>query len=215
MISMFIESWVEFKNLVIIKKKLPIQYTHDSKHYNIYGAEDGVYVWNTQISKTSSEGVDFETNYKSSSNQPPIIESQPFAAPTHRTKRDASEWVDCDANATTIIDYQLTEERYVSGGEIIYKDAKKGDYITAEVHDADYVIPEAYRAALCEDHPIVAKYIIKKQLKPCSGYDSFEINTYPLNARITAGLYLRVSYVASSESGTREVAVNYMLTKKL
>lgn len=144
------------------------------------------------------------------------IEPHPFAAPTFRTKRNAtSTWVDCLENATTHIDFLLTEERYVSGGEIIYKNAKKGDYVTASVYDKDSVIPAPYRAALCEAHPVVAEYISKKWVIPSDGFNSFEINTYPLNAKVTAGLYLRVSYVATSEAGTREAAINYHLTKKL
>lgn len=140
----------------------------------------------------------------------------PFAQPLYRTKRDATAmWAECIADDVTTVDFLLTAERYVSGGDIIFKDAKEGDYISAEVMDLDSVIPAPYRAALCEAHPSVAKYIIKMWLKPCTGYDSLEIDTYPLNAKISAGLYLRVSYHATDEAGTRKMAVGYHLTKKL
>jgi len=139
----------------------------------------------------------------------------PFAQPTYRTKRDAVGWITCPANATTDLDFQLTAERYVSGGQVIYKDVKEGDYVVAEVYDKDGVIPVPYRSAVCEAWPSVAKYIVKKYLKPCVGYDELTIDTYPLNAKITAGLYLRVSLVTTAEEGDRKMAINYHLTKKL
>lgn len=151
--------------------------------------------------------------------QPVVITSQPdpvpFAQPTYRTKRDASDWVECLENVVTDLDFLLTSERYVSGGDLIFKDAKEGDYITASVYDAGSVIPSPYRAALCEAWPIVATYIVKMYLMPVTGYSKFTIDTYPLNAKISAGLYLRVSYHATADAGTRKMVVNYHLTKKL
>lgn len=140
----------------------------------------------------------------------------PFAEPLYRTKRDGTDsWTTCPEDTNTVIDFIMGQERYLTGGEIIYFNAKKGDYISAEVNDPDGVIPEAYRAALCEDYPTVARYILKKWLLPSDGYEHFLIDTYPLNAKITAGLSLRITYHSSVETGNREAAINYHLTKKL
>lgn len=145
-----------------------------------------------------------------------VLSTPPFSVPDYRTKRSATDlWVNCLENTSTAIDYILPEELYVSGGEIIFYNSKKGDYITAEVNDVNGVIPVLYRAALCESHPTVATYIVKKWIVPSTGFGSFMIDTYPLNAKITAGLSLRVTYFASAEAGTREVSINYHLTKKL
>lgn len=151
-----------------------------------------------------------------------IQEQPPFAKPDYRTKMDAvTAWESFDetvAGGIKTIDFQITEERYATGGEIILKDAKEGDYISAEVYDKDGVIPEPYRASLCEAHPSVATYITKRWLKPCATgeYGSVMIDTFPLNAKISAGLYLRVTYhVNVSEAGTRKCTINYNLTKKL
>lgn len=159
---------------------------------------------------------------KSNSNEPKdvTITSQPdpiaFAQPTHRTKRNGdAAWTTASADSTTHSDYLITEERYVTGGGIILKNVKQGDYLKAEVRDIDGVIPEAYRSALCESHPTVAEYVIKRWLKPDDGYQEIIVDTYPLNAKISAGLYLRVSLVTSAEAGDREFVVNYHLTKKL
>lgn len=143
-----------------------------------------------------------------------VQEQPPFATPSYRTKRDKTPSIlEISASSSETIDFLITEERYVSGGGIVYTGAKIGDYLTAEVYDVDQVIPSPYRTALCENWPSVSKYIIGQWIPEGNGV--FEINTYPLNAKITAGLYLRVTYVASSETGTRKLGVNYHLTKKL
>ena len=144
-----------------------------------------------------------------------ITAQPPFAQPTYRTKRDGAAWIDCPAGTVTPLDFVLTEERYVSGGEVIFKGAQEGDYVMAEVFDLNSVIPSPYRAALCEAWPSVAKYIVKLYLKPTTDYGAFTIDTYPLNAKVSAGLSLRVSYGASAAAGTRRMTVNYHLTKAL
>ena len=142
-----------------------------------------------------------------------IIETPPFAAPLYRTKNDAtSSIVEVSANSNEDVDFQITSEIYTSGGRLLVENAEFGDYITAEIHDKDEVIPEAYREALCEDHPTVAAYITKQWVCPSGGC---EIDTRPLNAKITAGLYLRITYYAIDSGSTRNVAINYDLQKKL
>lgn len=207
----------------------PIDFIESDQYYFLYLSNGGFKI-ETSVKKNDPviEGSDqqhFESNYKtlpstnSSTNAPVEVRSQaPFAKPDFRTKKNAtSDWVSCPASADTPVDFKLLAKHYVSGGEIIFKNAKKGDWVCASVHDVDGVIPEPYRAALCENWPLVAKYIIKKWLVPTDvdGYGFLKINTYPLNAKITAGLYLRVKYHASSEAGTRECAVNYDLAVKL
>ena len=143
-----------------------------------------------------------------------LPEALPFAQPTYRTKRSAVASVSsCAINTSQAIDFQLTAERYVSGGKILVENAEFGDYVTASVYDLDSLIPSPYRAALCEAWPVVGEYIVKEFIDPLT--QSVEVNTYPLNAKLTAGLYLRVTYFAINAGSTRNIAVNYYLTKKL
>jgi len=150
-------------------------------------------------------------------------EPHPFAAPDYRTKNNATTSIEtCALNDTADIDFQLTTERYVSGGEITVKNPEFGDYMTACVYDGDEVIPEAYREALCEDWPCVAEYVEKEWIPmgnvATKGDDFFVSHTLdarPLQAKISAGLYLRITYHAVNSGGDREIAVNYNLTKKL
>ena len=141
--------------------------------------------------------------------QPP-----PFAKPDFRTKRDGAQtWITVTANDNQDSDYYLTAERYVSGGECLVVNAELGDWISAEVVDKDGVIPEIYRPIIAEDYPTINKYVIRANVMP--GDNKYVLDTYPLNAKITPGLYLRITYHASSEVGNRQFIANYYLTEKL
>lgn len=144
-----------------------------------------------------------------------IVKTTPFAEPTYRTCRDKTPDLETlEQGEIKTIDFQITAERYLNGGSIVYKNAQIGDWISAEVYDKDGVIPAPYRAALCEAWPMVAKYIIGQWVNPGEG--AIEVNTYPLNAKLSAGLYLRVTYYAAGAGLlSRSVGVNYFLTKKL
>lgn len=170
------------------------------------------------------EAIDYlKDNQPQSVNIISAPEPQPFALPAYRTKRNATASpVTIESNSTHTIDFLLTVERYVSGGCLIVENAEFGDYCTAEIIDIDGVIPAPYRAALCENYPTVATYIEKEFLKvstpgsvTAGSVTKHEIDTYPLNAKITPGLYLRITYTAVNSGLNRRAVVNYYLTKKL
>jgi len=147
--------------------------------------------------------------------------AQPFADPLYRTKHQVKTGITTIANnSSSTIDFVLSEELYASGGTVVIKNAKYGDWLSAEIRDTLGVIPEAYRSALCENWPTVATYIISQYLEV---YDSNSVwfkqgvDTRPLVARISAGLALRVTYNACDDASgdTRSVLVNYFLNKKL
>lgn len=146
-----------------------------------------------------------------------VQKTPPYAEPDYRTKLDAtSELVVVSPGGSNITDYRMVEERYISGGQLVIKGAVFGDWFSAEVRDIDGVIPASYRASLCENWPIVAKYITRRWVTVGDGEHSVvEVDTRPLNAKITANLYLRITYNAVSGGGDREIAMNYDLTKKL
>jgi len=141
----------------------------------------------------------------------------PFAVPTYRTKRNSTiELTVVPVGQSVDIDYYVTAERYAAGGTLLVENAVFGDYCIACVYDKDGVIPAPYRALMCENHPIVATYIEKEWVEvTINGISKHKIDTYPLNAKVTAGLYLRITYYAVNSGNDRRVAVNYYLTKKL
>ena len=146
-----------------------------------------------------------------------VPDPAPFAQPTYRTKRNATNSiVTVQSGESGDIDFLLTAERYTAGGTLLVDGAQFGDYAVACVYDKDGVIPAPYRAALCEDWPMVATYIEKEWIEVnVGGITRHKIDTTPLNAKITAGLYLRVIYHATNEGGDRKIGINYYLTKKL
>lgn len=145
--------------------------------------------------------------------------SAPFSEPTYRTKRDAiTAPITVAPNNTINIDYALTEERYVCGGQMLVQNVEFGDYFSAEVNDVNGVIPAPYRPVVCEAHPTVAKYINKEYVLIHDGTNKLgkcEIDTRPLAAKVTAGLYLRVTYTAINTGSDRQIVMNYGLAKKL
>jgi hypothetical protein len=134
-----------------------------------------------------------------------------------RTKNSATEIITIAPGTSANVDLILSEERYTHGGEIICENAEFGDYFYAEVCDSLSLIPEAYRAALCDNWPTVVRYIDKRlMVSQGQGKVSFsDINTEPRIAKITAGLSLRVHYVAVASGIDRKVCVNYNLIKKM
>jgi len=153
------------------------------------------------------ENVPIDTN---------VISQPPFAEPTYRTKRAAiASVVEVAAGATENLDFQLTADRYVTGGDVCVKNAVLGDHITACIYDKDSVIPEAYRAALCEAWPVVATYVEKAFLLIQGEHSTMTMDTYPLNAKVTAGLYMRITYHAVNSGETRQAITNYHFTKRL
>ena len=145
------------------------------------------------------------------------LDSNPFAIPSYRTKRNAtSDLVTVPVGESANIDFLVTMERYAAGGTLLAENAVFGDYCIASVYDKDGVIPAPYRALMCENYPNVATYIEKEWVEVSSNSISkHKIDTYPLNAKVTAGLYLRITYFAVNSGSDRRVAVNYYLTKKL
>lgn len=225
-------TWTKFKAFQL-KKQFNIQFDEDDSAYKVWGY-DGPEVHLCTLYKSSipdfitsitqmqndADKLDFETNFKTAANDKvntreisKLPDSQPFATPSFRTKRDAtSEIVEIAPGSSGSIDYTITEERYVHGGKLIVSGNEMGDRFEAEVIDLNGVIPAPYRAAMCENYPTVAKYIESEWMEKSGVH---EINTYPLNAKVTANLVLRVTYFTTSAGSNRQVGINYYLTKKL
>jgi len=222
--------WADFKSFITSRSLIP-SYIVANNMYMIR-AQDGWFGLSCDISMDGSaadDQADFEANFRSLANAKignpvtSVPDPAPFAQPLYRTKRNAaSDLVTIAPGGVGDINYQITQELYVSGGAIVVENAEIGDYIVAQVKDVDGVIPAPYRAALCEAWPVAAEYITKQYvmvgvpgtITPGS-ISNTEIDTYPLNAKISAGLYLYMGYHAVATGLTRRIGVNYHLTKKL
>lgn len=145
-----------------------------------------------------------------------LPDSAPFAAPSFRTKWDAApDIVVVQPNTPDFIDMVLSQEKYLYGGELIIENAELGDWISAEICDMGNVIPGPYQTLLAENWPTVAQYIVKRFIRPMTPTSTVAIDTRPLSAKVTAGLYLRVNYHPTATGVARRVVVNYFGAKKL
>lgn len=74
MIVMPVGCWPEYKNNIIIKKKIKFQELEFSDRYELYAAEPPVFVWQFVIYKTDTQNIsDYENNYKHLANQDLLI----------------------------------------------------------------------------------------------------------------------------------------------
>lgn len=229
--------WSSFKPIILARETMSLLLIDFPGEISLY-AKDSVshHELECVIDKfpTPVEGVvspidDFTVTLLDRCSEPPILtvttDALPFCQPTYRTKRAATSGlisVPVNSSAGVGIIYKLTSERYASGGVLIVENAELGDYLVATVTDYDGVIPEAYRSALCEAWPIVATYIEKEFIEvgvpgtiQAGSISRHRIDTAPLNAKITTGLYLTVRYYSVNSGLTRRMGVNYLLTKKL
>ena len=181
-----------------------------------------VYSREAVINNGSNDVVDPATAVDTIKGDLPIFVQPlpPFAEPSYRTKRNKTASLTVvTPGASSVVDFVLAQERYVSGGCIIIQNAQMGDYVIAEVYDLYSGIPVAYRAAMCENWPVIVRYVegewIAANPSITGGVTVHEISTHPLNAKITAGLSLRLTYHAVNTGVDRAFGVNYYLTSKI
>lgn len=191
-------TWAEIKRLAT-QKVLPIQWTESDNSYHI-AIVDGPFILTCIISAGSLEAdtVDFETNHKGITARRVSTAQTALTNPEdYRFRGTATAWTECAAGTTTDIDItpSATEDRWVSGGFVIHKDANPGDTVSFKVV-----------------HPLVGvveTYVPSWLVTPGTGQQHIEV--YP--ARIPAGLILRVSY--TNVGGTAAwCGVNYLLHRR-
>lgn len=62
-----VKTWLEFKNIALNIKVIPIQYKEEDNYYEIYASEK--MIWHIRLLKGTAEAIDFENNYKSDANK--------------------------------------------------------------------------------------------------------------------------------------------------
>jgi hypothetical protein len=105
---------------------------------------------------------------------------------------------------TTHIDYKLTDDCLLAGGEFITKTSVFGDSITFQVVDVDGIVSPAGTVL---NEFVTNFYLIEDQQKQF-GFRA----EYP--AKIISGLYLRLIYNSTGLLNVK-VAMNYILHKVL
>lgn len=104
-------------------------------------------------------------------------------------------------NTTTSLDYKIsTEDKYLSGGELITENHVWGDWIEVQVVDVDGVYYDA--------GTVLKQYIKKRYLCPsdcCTYVESWYAGL------IKKDLYMRIKYHSVGTVNDVKVAVNYYL----
>lgn len=109
------------------------------------------------------------------------------------------------AGTTTNIDIKLTDDHFITGGNLRTNQATFGDYCTFQVIDIDNIL--GYGTNI-----VLGQYCTNWYM--CSDKQEQLDETIPYPAKLKAGLYLRLKYTSTGTSDVI-VAVSYRLHKAL
>jgi hypothetical protein len=144
-----------------------------------------------------------------------VSQTPAFPAPDYCLKHNAIAATECEPNESVNCDYCVSSERYIFGGEGLIENAEVGDYFTACIYDKDSVLPEEMRSEV-EDWPIVSTYVEKQWIMTSKVDHARLVCHCPLlAAKISGGLYVRITYTAANSGTTRKILSNLFLAKKL
>lgn len=201
-----IDTWTNFKALVITKKDLPLQYKVLSRTsgdmYEIWAIE----TLNNYIVRIDKEGTapdpsdqkDFEDNYKTSANKTISQIRSTFTLGEYRFRGNGASGT-CSAGSTSEIDYTMMETRRLSGGEVVVTGAQIFDWVKFQVVAANGTT-------------VLDEYVEKWHINPTSGSGSIFM-TYAGEVQIN--WILRLIYNADAAGSTRSFGINYFLHKPI
>ncbi len=161
MIFIPVNTWTEFKNIIITPNTVGFQFVEQSDRYELYAAS-GVLVWNLTLLKDSGDDqTDFETNHKGNANKPlaPVMTTQFEKDDKDLKLARAKADVIAETHKATISllipgTYGSGDGRHIAGGWAFSDDYNKDDYATVRIYDTDRKI--AMDLALAEDPEAVA-----------------------------------------------------------
>lgn len=110
------------------------------------------------------------------------------------------------ANTTTNIDYQLTEDRIITGGFLILQNHQFGDYVSFQVVDKDNILGYGAGTVLNE---FMTNWYVASDTQIQKGTEA----SYP--AKVFQGLYLRIIYHSTALLGNVNVRANFNMHKVL
>ncbi len=165
--------------------------------------EDEIYLVQIETKVLNADWSEFELNYKSTFNKKIEI-IQPFADPNGYQAKFQGHISGALSEGSNNIDYQVTETFYLNGVRLLVKDGSFGDYVNFQVVDKDNLLGLGSNVVLSE---FGKKWYIASD----SEFQEDVIVSYP--AKVNAGLYIRLVYVALNSGPL--VAFNLFAHKKL
>jgi len=140
--SIKIDNWSFFKDTVITKKKLGLQYTENNLNYFIFAGEAGIFFWEITLEKTSEDALDFETNYKTDANSPLEFRSEEglikfasakFVDTLSFFPTGAADQLELSTATLGFIKYHFETLYTLAGVHAFWENASFGDFISLSV----------------------------------------------------------------------------------
>jgi hypothetical protein len=159
----------------------------------------------TDLSGSISAHIDFlKTGATLSTDGIPLTRNTVFADATNFRFRGMAMDGIATKTTTTNIDFKLTEERYLNGGQMIVQNHVIGDYVKFQVIDKDNILGYGTNVILDE-------FISKWYLRDSNSQPEILL---PYPARIIANLYIRIVYVSIGTVNDVNFYCNLYLHKK-
>lgn len=140
--QMELSSWADFKSLIAAKGLL-IQYSQFTNTYDIFGPEAGSFLWHySMLMDGGNDQTDFETNYKSTANQPleyrskdgiPMIASAMFTDALGFWVDGSTGYLQISAGQTSYATTNFSSIYKLNGVDIQWENANAGDYVNFDV----------------------------------------------------------------------------------
>lgn len=199
-----IDTWVNFKTLVLTNKSLRLQYkeANDGTRYEIWAKDaDDTYVVRITKEGTApdpSDQKDFEDNYKTNANKAESYIQSTFSLGEYRFRGHGASGT-CTAGSTSTVDYTMTESRVLSGGEVVMTGAEIFDWVKFQVVAANGTT-------------VLDEYVEKWYINPTSGSGAISMR---YAGEVQINWILRIIYNADAAGSTRSFGVNYFLHKPI
>lgn len=210
-------SWTIFKQF-ITDRSLSIQYIDIDGAYRMI-AFDGPFQLSCFLNQdSSSDVVDFETNYKSKGNKQFTSSGHQIMAPTLEYDLDLRNiWkgykYTATAGAQSFFDEQVTQELKLRGGwyALLDSNAVVGDYVEFSIIDKDDVLGyfQYYGLTVGQDVLELSKFVRTDYVNPTSfGRQEFAANSA---SDVVTGLYFRTTYKSVGANDiTFKIVIRYL-----
>ena len=191
-----------------------LRYFEERGRYFIYAFDDSFSFYCTlpNLEEAGDEQEDFETNYKTAAESritdtdgTKLIRTKPLANTDNLLFRATGFTGTATKNTTSNIDYQIPEQRFITGAAFMCKNHVWGDKACLQVVDVDNLL--GFGAGLVLNEFVKDWYMIEDQ-------QSQGLVQTPYPAKLIQGLYLRIAYSSVGTESDVQCAFNWFFHKK-
>lgn len=202
-------TWTQFK-AEVSSRKIGLQYVESSEYYYVFAFDgrlelDCILLKNQEAeSEAAIEVAEFLADYAPSANKSPV-QRKPFADPQGFYARFKGHQGVATKNATTNVDFCITETRWINGAQLILKNHQFDDTANFQVVDVDglFTPPGTVLDEFVEDWAVISD----------TQNQGVHMLDYP--ARIQGGLYVRIVYKSTGTLDDVAVKLNFFLHERV